>query len=270
MNRRRSIERTGKGRVAGASPSSSTSTSSSPFLTQRPGAPQEHLQGLGPGRPLDPDTRTRLEPHLAQSLEGVRIHTGPQAEEQARAVEARAFTVGRDVVFGAGHYQPGTREGLALLAHEVTHVAQQAATGAPALQRAPKEPAQFESPTTRKAGGGDLAKAVLELPEVKKAIADFVKQFQTMPRGEKAAVVGGFAAVGAGALAGIASNPEARKEMFGLLHGLEIPSVPYAPMVAVQFLTKDAPPKFDPLNPPKPESSTPTGIGFMLKLKFTY
>lgn len=242
-----------------------TTVSSSPFAS----APLS-LRDLGPGRPLDANTRARLEPHLGQDLKEVRIHTGAQSEEAVNAVDARAFTVGRDVVFGEGQYQPGTREGLALLAHEVTHVAQQAATGSLSIQRAPKEPAQFESPTTKKAGVADLIKAFLELPEVKKAIDDFTKRFREAPTADKVGAVAGMAAVGAGAVAGIASNPEARKEVLGMLHGQEAP-VPGVPGLSIQIFTQDTLPKFDPLKgAPKPEISTPTGAGAMLKFQVRF
>jgi hypothetical protein len=77
------------------------------------------------GRPLEPATRTMVEPHLGRDFSEVRIHTGPAAEASARAVHARAYTVGNDVVFGAGQYAPGTTQGNRLLAHELTHVVQQ-------------------------------------------------------------------------------------------------------------------------------------------------
>ena len=60
---------------------------------------------------------------------GVRVHTGTRAAVAAAAVSARAFTVGDDIVFGEGEYAPETRGGLHLLAHELTHVAQQRAGG---------------------------------------------------------------------------------------------------------------------------------------------
>ncbi|MGH9836713.1 MAG: eCIS core domain-containing protein [Blastocatellia bacterium] len=64
----------------------------------------------------------------------VRVHTDAKAAESARAVNALAYTVGRDLVFGAGQYQPGTTGGNRLLAHELTHVVQQGGHGQ-ALQR---------------------------------------------------------------------------------------------------------------------------------------
>jgi hypothetical protein len=63
-------------------------------------------------------------------LSDVRVHTGDNAAALARAVSARAFTVGNDIFFGAGEYQPGTPGGNELIAHEAAHVVQQ--RGAPA------------------------------------------------------------------------------------------------------------------------------------------
>jgi hypothetical protein len=66
----------------------------------------------------------------------VQIHTGPAAAESARAIGAKAYTTGQDVVFGEGRYAPGDREGDRLLAHELAHVVQQrSGAEAPAIQR---------------------------------------------------------------------------------------------------------------------------------------
>ena len=78
-----------------------------------------------PGKPLDAGTRSFMEPRFGQDFSGVRVHVGGQAVESARAVNARAYTVGRDVVFGEGQYAPGSSEGRRLMAHELTHVVQQ-------------------------------------------------------------------------------------------------------------------------------------------------
>lgn len=79
----------------------------------------------GSGRPLEPTTRARMESHLQADLGAVRIHTDADAAKSAGAVGARAYTVGRDIVFGPGLYAPHTTAGLRLLAHELTHVVQQ-------------------------------------------------------------------------------------------------------------------------------------------------
>lgn len=78
-----------------------------------------------PGQPLDASTRTFMEPRFGYDFSQVRVHTDKRAAESARAVNALAYTVGRDVVFGEGEYEPGTSMGRRLLAHELTHVVQQ-------------------------------------------------------------------------------------------------------------------------------------------------
>jgi hypothetical protein len=79
-----------------------------------------------PGRPLDAATRAFMEPRFGHDFSRVRVHADAKAGESADAVNALAYTVGRDVVFGAGHYQPHKAAGRKLLAHELAHVAQQA------------------------------------------------------------------------------------------------------------------------------------------------
>lgn len=77
------------------------------------------------GRPLDAPTRSLMESRFGHDFSGVRIHTDARAAESASAVNALAYTVGRDVVFGAGQYAPDAASGRRLLAHELTHVVQQ-------------------------------------------------------------------------------------------------------------------------------------------------
>jgi len=64
-----------------------------------------------PGRPLDTTTRTFMEPRFGHDFGRVRVHTDARAAESAQAVNAAAYTVGRDIVFGARQYAPGTSEG---------------------------------------------------------------------------------------------------------------------------------------------------------------
>jgi len=84
----------------------------------------------GGGRPLSNSERSFFEPRFCADFSGVRIHSGSQAGELAQALQAKAFSVGRDVCFGKGQYAPGTSEGRNLLAHELTHVLQQNANPA--------------------------------------------------------------------------------------------------------------------------------------------
>lgn len=78
-----------------------------------------------PGQPLDSETRTFMEPRFGHDFSRVRVHTDAKAAESARAVNAMAYTVGRDVVFGAGQYAPWTFNGRQLIAHELVHTLQQ-------------------------------------------------------------------------------------------------------------------------------------------------
>jgi hypothetical protein len=79
----------------------------------------------GAGHPLHSGTAGRLSETYGDPLGDVRVHAGPQADVLARAVSARAFTVGSDIFFASGEYQPGTSGGEELIAHEVAHVIQQ-------------------------------------------------------------------------------------------------------------------------------------------------
>ena len=78
-----------------------------------------------PGDPLDATTRGLMEQRLGHDFSHVRVHTDTNAAESARAVSARAYTVGGDIVFDRGYYAPATSAGKRLLAHELTHVLQQ-------------------------------------------------------------------------------------------------------------------------------------------------
>src|SRR5262249_20330286 len=81
--------------------------------------------------PLDNGTRELMEARFGHSFGHVRIHTSEQAAESARAINALAYTVGHEIVFGAGQYSPITPQGRSLLAHELAHVVQQHGTTRP-------------------------------------------------------------------------------------------------------------------------------------------
>ena len=79
-----------------------------------------------PGRPLESGVRGELERTLGHDFSAVRVHADETAAASAAAVSAQAYTVGSNVVFGANRYRPALAEGRRLLAHELTHVRQQA------------------------------------------------------------------------------------------------------------------------------------------------
>jgi outer membrane protein OmpA-like peptidoglycan-associated protein len=124
------------------------SLSSAPTLSRTCAACEEEEQGLqreaagggmvaaaappivhdvlnSPGRPLDPATHDFMAGRFGADFGDVRIHADSQAARSAAAVDALAYTVGRDVVFASGQYDPGGDAGRRLLAHELAHVVQQ-------------------------------------------------------------------------------------------------------------------------------------------------
>lgn len=122
----------------------------------------------GAGRPLDTQARAALEPRFGRDFSTVRVHTDARAAESARAVGALAYTVGRQIVFGAGQYNPGSRVGQRLLAHELTHTVQQDAFGAAVSSKlavgASHDPAEAEADRV-----ADLVTAGLAAPSVRAA-----------------------------------------------------------------------------------------------------
>jgi pyrrolidone-carboxylate peptidase len=107
---------------------------------QNPGsAPVSVERVLGSsGKPLEAGLRQDMGNRFGYDFSQVRVHIGSEAEQSAREVNARAYTVGQNIVFGAGEFRPQSYEGSRLLAHELTHVVQQsgqAASRAPLIQR---------------------------------------------------------------------------------------------------------------------------------------
>jgi hypothetical protein len=115
-------------------------------LAVAPPAVQEALRS--PGQPLDAGTRGFMEPRFGHDFSTVRVHADSQASASAQAVQARAYTVGPNIVFASGQYAPQTQAGQRLLAHELTHVVQQergiassSPPGRPGSLNAPAAPA---------------------------------------------------------------------------------------------------------------------------------
>lgn len=88
-------------------------------------SPVHDVVGSGGGTPLDAGTRSSMESAFGASFEGVRVHTDDRASKSAEAVGANAYTVGSDVVFKSGQFNPATPTGQRTLAHELAHVVQQ-------------------------------------------------------------------------------------------------------------------------------------------------
>jgi hypothetical protein len=102
-----------------------------------------------PGRPLDPSVRRTMENSLGHDFGDVRVRTDARAAAAARAIGARAYTAGADVVFGADRFAPHTAAGRQLLAHELAHVVRQRQAPAPLIQRQPEDPGNEGETTTK-------------------------------------------------------------------------------------------------------------------------
>ena len=101
----------------------------------------------GHGRPLDGAFSRRLDSAAGESFHDVRVHTDDAAAALARAVSARAFTVGSDIFFAHGEYEPGNAGGNQLIAHELAHVVQQrgASQGGPLMVSQPGDALEREA-----------------------------------------------------------------------------------------------------------------------------
>lgn len=98
-----------------------------------------------PAPGLDPTTRARVENAVGTRLDGIRVHADSAAAEAANTLGARAFTVGQDMFFGQGQFDPGTTQGQRLIAHEAAHTVQQRGGSAAAqrIQRSNKKKSQI-------------------------------------------------------------------------------------------------------------------------------
>jgi Domain of unknown function (DUF4157) len=90
-------------------------------------SPVLDVVGRGGGEPLAPDLRTEMEGRLGADFGDVRVHRDAAASDSAESVSANAYTVGQDIVFRSDQWNPTSTEGKRTLAHELTHVVQQAA-----------------------------------------------------------------------------------------------------------------------------------------------
>lgn len=121
--------------VMTAKPDASTGPGNSPVRIQRlthqsesqtDSVPKSVSQVLSEsGRPLEPKLREDMEQRIGHDFSRVRVHSSKSAEQSARDINARAYTIRNDIVFGAGQFAPRANKGRQLLAHELVHVVQQ-------------------------------------------------------------------------------------------------------------------------------------------------
>lgn len=141
-----------------------------------PMAPASVDRTLGsPGRPLDLAVQQEMGHRFGRDFSRVRVHTDADAAQTARDVNARAFTVGTDIVFGPGRFSPATLDGRRLLAHELTHVVQQSGSGPLPPHRPRHQRGLSFSPVTheriqRDNGKGKTAPPAWTVEELKKTL----------------------------------------------------------------------------------------------------
>ena len=110
-----------------------------------PDDPQQIQSQLSGGQSLDGGVKSRMENAFGHDFSRVRVHAGSQAAGLSASLNARAFTIGDNVAFGAGEYQPGTLTGDALIAHELAHVVQQQGAVSYSSESSQSEPLEEEA-----------------------------------------------------------------------------------------------------------------------------
>jgi Domain of unknown function (DUF4157) len=130
----------------------------------------------GGGRPLDDHVRGDMESHFGVDLSAVRVHADSRADALSRSVQADAFTTGTDVFFRSGRFTPESGEGRKLLAHELTHVVDQASGSVPAESRVshPDDPHEVRA----RAMADAVASTAVGVPAVTGASASATVQRQ--------------------------------------------------------------------------------------------
>ena len=136
-----------------------SNTDMTPQVT--PGIAHDIHSFKGTGQLLPTSERAFFEPRFGRDFTNVRVHTNEQAARASQSINAQAFTLGRDIVFGSGQYLAGNERGNKLLAHELTHVVQQEAsihrspapvTGRPSTKRQPSKTPRRQSSSKKGTG----------------------------------------------------------------------------------------------------------------------
>lgn len=167
-----------------------------------PVPPSVHWALSSSGQPLDTSTRTFFERRFGGDFRHVRVHDGESAANSARDVNARAFTVGSDIVFAAGAYAPATAVGKRLIAHELAHVVQQSSysrQGSRFLQRAPGSgaapPVRAATPKEKREFASSAAEFLERqgeflAPQTNRSLSDVLKLLRSTAEGGLSAIAG--------------------------------------------------------------------------------
>ena len=158
---------------------------------------EQYVTGLGTqGRVLPSDTRSFFEPRFGYDFSNVRVHTGSDAAQSARSINALAYTTGNNIVFDSGQYDPYSASGKRLLAHELTHVVQQqSAPRRQAVQRTSARQVACSPGPFTSSGGTVIADPVAFITEaeargselIARAVADLVAVKDEIDKGSEPA-----------------------------------------------------------------------------------
>ncbi len=116
----------------------------------------------GSGQSLDANLQKTMGQAMGADFSGVKVHTDSTADQLNKSVQARAFTTGQDVFFKQGEYNPGSKDGQELIAHELTHVVQQKENK---IRLSPSDSSETESPKTTVESIEQLLEKVQELKQ---------------------------------------------------------------------------------------------------------
>ena len=130
------------------------------------------------GEPLAAATKQTMEAHFGHDFSHVRVHADRRAAESARAVDARAYTVGSHIAFGRDRYAPDSTSGRRLLAHELTHVVQQGEASASSGAQPPTAAHEHEADRAAEtvAAGLGARPALRSRPSMQRAGEPFIKK----------------------------------------------------------------------------------------------
>jgi hypothetical protein len=214
------------------------------WLSEAPPVVNEVLREQG--RPLDPTTRAFFESRFGHDFSRVRIHADSIAASAAQSVCANAFTLGSDVVFGAGCYEPKSETGQHLLAHELAHVVQQGGNPSHAILRRdgpdpPLKEAKKEDATDAVSDGlKTVAGEAVKNDAFKNYGLALAKRYALpiwngMTTGEKVATVGTAAGIYGLGVGSMLSDPAGRAALSGVNFVAPLALVPYATLTGFSF-----------------------------------
>ncbi|HBB36374.1 MAG TPA: hypothetical protein DC064_32500 [Cyanobacteria bacterium UBA9273] len=151
-------------------------------------------QARSSGQPLSNQIRKPMEQAFGADFSGVKVHTDAQSDQLNQSIQAKAFTTGQDIFFKQGEYQPESKQGQELIAHELTHVVQQEGNSLQLQRWSPfdvlLEGIQSTGEFLKKAFSGQTIKTVTDPKAlIRTAPPDFKSTGKTIPKGSQVEIL---------------------------------------------------------------------------------